>query len=259
VSQERYYIGPGLKDKLRDVIFRVDSAPHVTSGPRVPYVYTDILPPPAAAVNLRVGTFTGTWSIGSTNVVTISGSSETVRVTNFCVPIETSDSTTQRYSVIFGDVDGTQAAVELRHPYQDTPGLTRGTFSGSWNVGETKSVTLVSNTNSTIAVTNYCLPVAGGEIGTSTSTATVIFGSVHGVQSAIELEAKHMRLGKTQSLWAKGTSATIDLYESGSAGNEAQSGALAPVWNKFADIGQYKWVMVGHGPFNAWYVVSAEC
>lgn len=259
MSQERYFIGPGLKDKLRDVIFRVDGAPHVTAGPKVPYVYSDIPPPLVVAKNLQRGTFTGEWPIGSTNAVTIVNSSETVRVTNYCVPIDTSDGTAVSYDVIFGDVGGTQSVVEVRHPWQDVPGLRLGTFYGAWNVGETKAVTLVANTNSTVAVTNYCVPVSDGEFGASTATASVIFGGVEGVQSAVEMPSRHVRLGKTTTTWTKGTSATISLYETGTAGNETQSGSLSPAWNKFADVQSDKWVMVSRGPFGAWYLIAAEC
>lgn len=68
-----------------------------------------------------------------------------------------------------------------------------------------------------------------------------------------------LRLGKTQGAWTKGTTATIDLWESGTPGAETQSGTLAGVVNKFADVAYGKWVMVGRGPMNGWYLIAAEC
>jgi hypothetical protein len=182
MSQERYFIGPGLKDKLRDVIFRVNSAPHVTSGPHVSHVYSDIPPPIAKAKELRRGTFTGSWSIGGTNTVQVVGSGETVRVTNYCTPILIDDGPTQRFSVIFGDVKGTQTAVEI----QSVPGLRRGTFTGAWSIGSTNAVT-IHGTTQTISVTNYCVPVAGGTA--STQSYNVIFGAVMGAQAVVEVQA----------------------------------------------------------------------
>lgn len=68
-----------------------------------------------------------------------------------------------------------------------------------------------------------------------------------------------LRLGKTQGAWTKGASATINLWESGTPGNETQSGTLEGVVNKFANVATNKWVMVGRGPLGAWYLIAAEC
>lgn len=65
---------------------------------------------------LRLGTFTGNWQKGTYNTVTLSGTTNTVSVFNFCnaaVGISTSDTACSRY-VIFGKVGGTNAAVEIQ-------------------------------------------------------------------------------------------------------------------------------------------------
>lgn len=73
--------------------------------------------------------------------------------------------------------------------------------------------------------------------------------------------APRMRLGKTTALWTKGTTANINLYRDGTPGSETQtSGATQNgAVNKFADVQANKWVMLGQGPFGAWYLIAAEC
>lgn len=72
-------------------------------------------------------------------------------------------------------------------------------------------------------------------------------------------DGEPIRLGKTASTWTKGTTATINLWEGGSAGSETQSGTLEGCVNKFATIAAGKWVIVQRGPFGAFYLISAEC
>lgn len=72
-------------------------------------------------------------------------------------------------------------------------------------------------------------------------------------------DGEPLRLGKTTATWTKGTTATIQLWEGGTPGSETSSGTLAGVVNKFATVASGKWVMVGRGPLNAWYLISAEC
>lgn len=256
MSQERYFIGPGLKDKLRDVIFRVNSAPHVTSGPHVPHVYSDIPPPIAKAKELRRGTFTGSWSIGGTNTVQVVGSGETVRVTNYCTPILIDDGPTQRFSVIFGDVKGTQTAVEIQNP--GVPGLRRGTFTGAWSIGSTNAVT-IHGTTQTISVTNYCVPVAA-----STQPHNVIFGAVMGHQAAVEVQADAgLRVGKYTGSppWAIGTCATVTLWER--TGTNCLPTASSPtetveaVANLLHDVPANSWVVIGQGTDGKWYLLDS--
>lgn len=62
--------------------------------------------------------------------------------------------------------------------------LKRGTYTGSWPIGATREVTLVGSTQ-TYAVTNYCIEANGN---TATVALNVIFGSVMGTQTAIEIQ-----------------------------------------------------------------------
>lgn len=64
--------------------------------------------------------------------------------------------------------------------------LFRGTFAtSSWSIGQTCAVTIEGSTN-TLAVTNYCNPVAG--VTGSTQTLTVIFGRAMGTLTAVEIQ-----------------------------------------------------------------------
>jgi hypothetical protein len=64
--------------------------------------------------------------------------------------------------------------------------LRLGTFTGSWNIMTKKTVTLFASTQ-TASVINICRPSI--DCGTATYTATkyVVFGSVSGTQTAVEL------------------------------------------------------------------------
>jgi hypothetical protein len=70
-----------------------------------------------------------------------------------------------------------------------------------------------------------------------------------------------VRLGKTSSAWNKGTTATINVWESGTAGSESQtSGAtLTNCINKFANVATGKWVMLARCQNGSYYLIAAEC
>jgi hypothetical protein len=69
----------------------------------------------SAAFRLRLATFTGNWETGTYKTVTLSGSTQTASVYNWCNPALGGDtaSTTQSRYVIFGKVGGTNSAVEI--------------------------------------------------------------------------------------------------------------------------------------------------
>lgn len=70
-----------------------------------------------------------------------------------------------------------------------------------------------------------------------------------------------VRLGRTSSAWAKGTTATIQIYEGGTPNNETNTvgGTIANCVNKFASVPSGKWVMLARGGNGAWYLIAAEC
>lgn len=81
--------------------------------------------------SLKLATFTGNWETGTYKTVTLSGSTQTASVYNWCNPAiggNTASSTQSRY-VIFGKVGGTNSAVEIQlRTTQCTASLTLGTL-----------------------------------------------------------------------------------------------------------------------------------
>lgn len=70
-----------------------------------------------------------------------------------------------------------------------------------------------------------------------------------------------VRLGKTTAAWTKGTTATIDIWESGTPPSETQTTgfSIANCVNKFADVASGKWVMLARAGNGWWYLIAAEC
>ena len=70
-----------------------------------------------------------------------------------------------------------------------------------------------------------------------------------------------VRLGKTTAAWTKGTTATINVWESGTAGSETQTTGVTITGcvNKFATVASGKWVMVARGVNGSYYLIAAEC
>jgi hypothetical protein len=60
-QSDRFFIGPGLRTKLRETITRVDSIPMVESGPAAPVRIQDV-PRGSGGCRLRIGKTTATWT-----------------------------------------------------------------------------------------------------------------------------------------------------------------------------------------------------
>ncbi len=58
---------------------------------------------------LRIGSFTGSWASASWKVVTLTGTTATANVYNWCLPVEAGPDTV----VIFGKANGTNSVVEV--------------------------------------------------------------------------------------------------------------------------------------------------
>lgn len=113
---DRYYLGPNLLDQIRDAVGRSENDPISRSVYRVPVRLQD-LPLMLDESSLSRGTFTQTsWAVGATALVTITGSTQTFSVTNYCTPVKGSTNATQTLNVIFGDVMGTMTALEIEQP-----------------------------------------------------------------------------------------------------------------------------------------------
>lgn len=120
-GNERYLIGPGLREKLRELIRRVDGTPAKAEGYEIPTRLQDLRRGLGSV--LKVGTFTGSWQTGTFKTVTITGSTQTIEVYNWCNPSindGTAASTAAKY-VIFGNASGTQSVVEIQAGSGTTP------------------------------------------------------------------------------------------------------------------------------------------
>lgn len=71
-----------------------------------------------------------------------------------------------------------------------------------------------------------------------------------------------VRLGKTTAQWAKGSLATISVFEEGTPPSETAktpADTLEQCVNKFATVASGKWVMLSQAGNGYWYLISAEC
>lgn len=69
MTQERYFIGPGLRDKLRETITRVDGMMVREGGVKSPIVHQEMMQR-GEGKTFRICTFTGAWSKASTKTIT---------------------------------------------------------------------------------------------------------------------------------------------------------------------------------------------
>jgi hypothetical protein len=119
MAQERYFIGPGLRDKLRETITRVDGMMDRQSGVKSQTVHQDMMPSGGGKV-FRVCTYTGAWAIDGLKTVTFkykTTTPNTVSATNLFLPLP--ENGTRDCAVA---KDGTawflvQAQMELAHAF----------------------------------------------------------------------------------------------------------------------------------------------
>lgn len=64
--------------------------------------------------------------------------------------------------------------------------LSRGTFTGSWNIGQARPIAAIGGT-STVSVTNYCVGIT--QSSSKTAALNVIFGNVQGTISVVEIQS----------------------------------------------------------------------
>ena len=65
-------------------------------------------------------------------------------------------------------------------------------------------------------------------------------------------------LCKTTASWAKGSSATLQVW-AGQPGSEVNTGTTLTAYNRYATIASGKWVTVMLHRHGYYYVVAAEC
>jgi hypothetical protein len=82
--------------------------------------------------------------------------------------------------------------------------LKLATFTGNWETGTYKTVTL-HGTTQTASVYNWCNPALGGDTASTTQSRYVIFGKASGTNSAVEIQLR------TTQCTASLTLGTLDL------------------------------------------------
>lgn len=94
----------------------------------------------------------------------------------------------QRIAKVVRTVEGGdrgQPGVTFDHPTFGSP-LRLATFTGAWETGTYKTVTLVGGT-STASVYNWCNR-SSGDTANTTNTRYVIYGRAHGTNSVVEIQ-----------------------------------------------------------------------
>lgn len=91
---ERYFIGPGLKEKLRETIYRVDEIVRVESGDGSPAVHQEMMRGGRRA-GFKICTFTGSWFKGTEKTVTFK--------------FKTTEPNTARATNLFADITSTSS------------------------------------------------------------------------------------------------------------------------------------------------------
>ena len=154
-SDQKYFVGESLREKLRTTIARVDGMPQGGRRVRIPTVIEGV--PAFAQKTFRMGTFTGTWAINSAKTVTFRGVTATPNTVSV-----------QNTLVSLGDATATECAIAkdgtawylVAWPPQ--PGIVRGTFTAPWAKGSTKTVTDAVTSGKTYEnVKNYFAAVGG--------------------------------------------------------------------------------------------------
>lgn len=72
-------------------------------------------------------------------------------------------------------------------------------------------------------------------------------------------QANPVQLGKTTAEWAKGATATIDVYEGSPLYETNSLRTLSECVNKFVTVANDKWVIVAQAGSGYWYLIAAEC
>ena len=91
--------------------------------------------------------------------------------------------------------------------------LRLATFTGNWETGTYKTVTLQGSTH-TASVYNWCNPALGGDTASSTQSRYVIFGKVSGTNSAVEIQMRSTLCSSSLTLGSVDLS-TLPGFDSG--------------------------------------------
>jgi hypothetical protein len=158
-DKERYFIGPGLRDKLRDTITRMDG---MASGHGIDEIPTRLqtLPSPSGGKVLRVCTFTGAWNKGDAKTVTLKfeGGTNTLAATNLLLNLDSSSANTTRTCIV--GKEGTAwyfVSAENRPPCDSVGGKELSAVGYSADTNTTKLGTGDSSGPAALFLSNGCV------------------------------------------------------------------------------------------------------
>ena len=166
MATERYFLGPGLKDKLGDVIRRVDGTmnPGGTITP-IPTRFEEPLKVTPTSDVFKACKFTGSWGLNGDRVVQAITTGETFNATNVIYDIPNTGLT---LNCVIGK-DGTQwYLANVQH--QGTNVLTRVAIEGSSFVFSAAAVQVIGLTSQG---TTFALDVCDTYTNTTSSSSTV--------------------------------------------------------------------------------------
>lgn len=150
---QKYFLGPGLVDKLRDTVRRVDALSLGGRADSIPTVIESI-PRPAAAGGFKIATFTGSWATTETKTVTfknVTTTPNTVLCENVLFPLPSLSTTTNSPTVCAIGKEGTAwYVIGVIHAAHDV--LTKVSLTPTALEFERRSGMSISVTASTAAI-----------------------------------------------------------------------------------------------------------
>lgn len=280
MAEERFFIGPGLRDKLREVIYRVDGMPQSTSGARMQSVYSGIAPPPGSPqVKLAAYPRAVTWRQGATQEVitySLSGgrlveSPSTHAATNYCNTFPAGGpegpSSTMTWCIVAKNPGGGYMAVE--GPSMPAVKLAAYPRTVTWAAGSQQTVTLYTHNGTsygpsgegTALATNFCntFESHGMQGPTSTMAWCLVSDGRGGVSAAIEGPLQPFRIATFTGSWSKNALKTVSFkFQSASPNTVQASNLFAEISGSDGTAAQTRNCAIAREG-TAWYLVAAEC
>lgn len=123
-------------ERIANVVRAAETAP----APASPLRFDD---PPPADFRLKLGTFTGSWETGTYKTVTLSGSTNTASVYNWCNAFDSGNaSSAVTQTVIFAKAGGTNSAIEMPFSSGSQYRMAYYTATSDWlSIGFTSATT----------------------------------------------------------------------------------------------------------------------
>ena len=129
--------------------------------------------------------------------------------------------------------------------------------TAAWSKGSTATLQVwagqpgsETNTGCTISAYNRIAAFKSGDFVT-------VQMNRHGYYYVVGAGGGSVRLAKTSSEWAKGSSMSLAIY-GGTPGSETATGETVTAYNNFGKVLSGKWVMIGENPDGQNYLIAPE-